>query len=176
MAEAFASDPRLPERLQAAARERAALARAGIHLVPVRHHSPACAFALRQQLQALQPAAILIEGPADFDRLIPDLLDSRSRPPLAILSQHRRPDAEGEPALRSAFFPFCDYSPEWQALQDGQRLGAQLAFIDLPWARQHDEEQAADQQRSLMAERYLAHSRYLAALAREAHCRDHDEL
>lgn len=176
MAEAFASDPRLPERLQAAARERAALARAGIHLVPVRHHSPACAFALRQQLQVLQPAAILIEGPADFDRLIPDLLDSRSRPPLAILSQHRRPDAEGEPTLRSAFFPFCDYSPEWQALQDGQRLGAQLAFIDLPWARQHDEEQAADQQRSLMAERYLAHSRYLAALAREAHCRDHDEL
>ncbi|WP_285962126.1 DUF5682 family protein [Pseudomonas tohonis] len=170
-----AADPRLPARLQAAERNRQALAAAGVHFAPLRHHSPACAFALRAQLDELRPAAVLIEGPADFDALIPDLLDPRSRPPLAILSQHRSGSTADAPP-RSAFFPFCDYSPEWQALREGHRLGARLAFIDLPWARQVAVEEDPQQSRSLMAERYLAHSAYLAALAREAHCRDHDEL
>lgn len=167
------SDPRLPARLHAAEQSRLALADAGVHFAPVRHHSPACAFALRALIEELRPTAVLIEGPADFDRLLPDLLDPRSRPPLAILSQHRRA-ADAPP--RSAFFPFCDYSPEWQALREGHRLGAQLAFIDLPWSRQSDAEDDPDNSHSLMAERYLAHSDYLAALARQAHCRDHDEL
>lgn len=171
------ADPRLPQRLRVAEQSRQALAQAGLHFAPVRHHSPACAFALRALLAEVRPAAVLIEGPADFNGLIPDLLDVRSRPPLAILSQHRAaPCASGDAPPRSAFFPFCDYSPEWQALREGHRLGAQLAFIDLPWAHQADAESDPDNSHSLMAERYLAHSDYLAALAREAHCRDHDEL
>lgn len=170
----MSADPRLPARLLAAERSRLSLAEAGVHFAPVRHHSPACAFALRALLEEVRPAAVLIEGPADFDRLIPDLLDPRSRPPLAILSQHREGTSDAPP--RSAFFPFCDYSPEWQALREGHRLGAQLAFIDLPWAQQRDAEDDPEHSYSLMAERYLAHSAYLAALAREAHCRDHDEL
>lgn len=168
------TDSRLPPRLHAAERKRQTLAEAGVHFAPVRHHSPACAFALRALLEDIRPAAVLIEGPADFDRLIPDLLDPRSRPPLAILSQHR--GASADAPTRSAFFPFCEYSPEWQALREGHRLGARLAFIDLPWSRQRDDEDDPEHRRSLMAERYLAHSDYLAALAREAHCRDHDEL
>jgi hypothetical protein len=167
-------DARLPARLHSAEQSRLALAEAGVHFAPVRHHSPACAFALRALIEEIRPAAVLIEGPADFDRLLPDLLDPHSRPPLAILSQHRAGSAEA--TLRSAFFPFCDYSPEWQALREGHRLGAKLAFIDLPWSGQQDAEDDADNSRSLMAERYLAHSDYIAALARQAHCRDHDEL
>ncbi|MBB4867651.1 hypothetical protein HNP46_006570 [Pseudomonas nitritireducens] len=164
----------LPTRLHAARQQREVLAEQGLHFAPLRHHSPACAFALRSLLEELRPAAVLIEGPADFDALIPDLLDPRSRPPLAILAQRRTAQADSGP--QSAFFPFCDYSPEWQALREGHRLGAHLAFIDLPWSCQAEVETDQEHSHSLMTERYLAHSDYLAALAQQAHCRDHDEL
>ena len=59
----------------------------GIHFAPVRHHSPACALALQAMLRELRPAAVLVEGPDSFDTLLPLLLDARTRPPVAILSQ-----------------------------------------------------------------------------------------
>ena len=39
-------------------------------VVPVRHHSPACAAHLERLITAVQPAAVLVEGPCDFDPLI----------------------------------------------------------------------------------------------------------
>ncbi|MFC5460349.1 DUF5682 family protein [Massilia niabensis] len=151
----------------------------GVHFAPVRHHSPACALALQAMVRELRPAAILVEGPDSFDALLPLLHDERTRPPVAILSQ-----ADGAAGMRSAFFPFCDYSPEWVALRLARESGAEFAFIDLAWqARGADdgeddgEDAAVDEQaRSLMAERYLAHSAYLAALARASGCRSQDEL
>ncbi len=96
---------------------------------PVRHHSPAAARLVRQLALEMSPAAILVEGPADFN----DRLDQLALPhhlPIAIYSYTRLPDG----ARRGAFYPFCLYSPEWQALQVGQELGATIRFIDLPWA------------------------------------------
>jgi len=150
----------------------------GIHFAPVRHHSPACALALQAMLRELRPAAVLVEGPDSFDALLPLLLDARTRPPVAILSQAASPreGADG-PVTRSAFFPFCDYSPEWVALRLAHELGAGFGFIDLPWQARDGEDSDVDEgARSLMAERYLAHSDYLAALARASGCRSHDEL
>ena len=153
----------------------------GIHFAPLRHHSPACSLALQAMVRELRPAAILVEGPDSFDALLPLLLDPRTRPPVAILSQAESARQDGErPATRSAFFPFCDYSPEWVALRLAHELGADFAFIDLPWQAQCDDELETDEvddgARSLMAERYLAHSDYLAALARASGCRGQDEL
>lgn len=154
----------------------------GIHFAPVRHHSPACALALQSMVRELRPGAILVEGPDSFDALLPLLNDERTRPPVAILSQADPPGAsgaDGNRTMRSAFFPFCDYSPEWVALRLARETGAQFAFIDLPWRAQapHDDAQQRDEQaHSLMAERYLAHSDYLAALARASGCRSQDEL
>ena len=155
-----------------------------IHFVPVRHHSPACALALQAMLRELRPSAILIEGPDSFDALLPLLQDARTMPPVAILSQapdsaaQAHGDGDGEAAAaRSAFFPFCDYSPEWVALRLAPELGAATAFIDLPWeAPARHRAAAQDGAESLMAERYLAHSAYLKALAAASGCRDQDEL
>lgn len=152
----------------------------GVHFAPVRHHSPACALALQAMVRELRPKAILVEGPDSFDALLPLLFDERTRPPVAILSQADLPGASaGGPAARSAFFPFCDYSPEWVALRLARETGAEFAFIDLPWQGRKEDEDADEldeQARSLMAERYLAHSDYLAALARASGCRSQDEL
>ena len=148
----------------------------GLYFAPLRHHSPACAFALQAMLRELRPAAVLIEGPDGFNDMLPLLLDQRTRPPVALLCQASEPGEDGAARTRSAFFPFCDYSPEWVALITGQEVGAQLAFIDLPWQARADKAQEDQEARSLMAERYLAHSTYLNALARQAGCRDQDEL
>ena len=152
----------------------------GIHFAPVRHHSPACALALQAMVRELRPSAILVEGPDSFDALLPLLFDERTRPPVAILSQAELPGgADGGPATRSAFFPFCDYSPEWVALRLARETGVPFAFIDLPWQARSpggDPDQLDEEARSLMAERYLAHSDYLAALARASGCRNQGEL
>jgi hypothetical protein len=145
----------------------------GVHFAPVRHHSPACALALQAMVRALRPAVILIEGPDTFDALLPLLHDERTRPPVAILTQADAPEGPGG---RSAFFPFCDYSPEWVALRLAREIGAAAAFIDLPWQARAGGEDAGDQARNLMAERYLAHSAYVKALAAASGCRDQDEL
>ncbi|MBO1916592.1 hypothetical protein J4727_18050 [Providencia rettgeri] len=49
-------------------------------------------------------------------------------------------DDKSDAVTRSAYFPFCEYSPEWQALQMGQQYQAQLRFIDLPWTAQVNED------------------------------------
>ncbi|HTS27728.1 MAG TPA: DUF5682 family protein [Bryobacteraceae bacterium] len=96
---------------------------------PVRHHSPACARLVEAAAARLQPKAILIEGPSDFNPSMAEL----ARPhelPIAIYSYVRH----GDRMRRGAFYPFCVYSPEWQAFQAGQRRGVPARFIDLPLA------------------------------------------
>ena len=163
----------------------------GVFFVPVRHHSPACAFALRGLLREIRPAAVLIEGPDDVGALLPLLQHAQTRAPVAWLCQSTRqvpaddPEAEEKTRTesRTSFFPFCDYSPEWIAVREGAALGAQLGLIDLPWSDKawhrsqgEEEGEARDAARSLMEERYFAHSRYLNALTSQLGCVDHQEL
>ncbi len=106
-----------------------------VHFFPVRHHSPTAARWVRHWIRALRPSFVLIEGPSDFD----DQLAELDRPhvlPIAIYTYVL--DAEG--ARRGAFYPFCVYSPEWQALVTGFELGARVQFIDLPWGEMVDDE------------------------------------
>ena len=157
-----------------------------VYFAPVRHHSPACALALRHMLCELKPAAVLIEGPDDVGALLPLLNDPLTKAPVAILCQASRereldePDANERtrPETRASFYPFCDYSPEWIAAREGAALGAEIAFIDLPWSdkvwEQENGESSAAQ--SLMEERHFAHSAYLSAMAKRLGCVDHHEL
>lgn len=165
-----------------------------VYFAGIRHHSPACALALRHLLREVQPAAVLVEGPDDLSHLLPLLQHEETRAPVAWLCQSSRdlPDAEATDGkrteTRSAFFPFCDYSPEWIALREGAALGAQVALIDLPWQSKawregdtaegngKDSGEDNDSARSLMEERHFAHSRYLGAMAQRLGCVDHHEL
>ena len=179
----------LPEAL-AGARERLFGAEQGVFFAGVRHHSPACALALRHLLREVKPAAVLVEGPDDLDHLLPLLRHEGTTAPVAWLCQSTRQvpvqdedvDEKARSETRTSFFPFCDYSPEWIAAREGAALGAQVALIDLPWrhkawrAAEADEADGRDAARSLMEERHFAHSRYLAAMARQLGCVDHDEL
>ncbi|WP_125778096.1 DUF5682 family protein [Antribacter gilvus] len=166
-----------PERLRRAAEAIGTLRARGIHLAPVRHHSPACAVAVGAAIEELRPSAVLIEGPEEYTALIPALLHEETRPPVAVLSL-------GDSG--SGFYPLARFSPEWVALRAGHAAGAELAFVDRPWGergageREQGEpgpgERGEDGQTTLMSERYLAHSETIAAVARRLGCRDHDEV
>ncbi|WP_433381453.1 DUF5682 family protein [Actinoplanes sp. CA-142083] len=92
----------------------------------VRHHSPACARLVAETITRLRPAHVLIEGPADFNPRIDELLLGHDLP-IAVFSSYR-----DETRRHASWSPLCDYSPEWTALTAGRAVGAALRFIDLP--------------------------------------------
>jgi len=116
-----------------------------LKVVGVRHHSPACARLVAHTIRELRPAAVLVEGPADYnDRISHLLLDHR--PPLALFSYYQTDDSNF-----NSWTPFCEYSPEWVALRIGREVGADLKFMDLPaWTRpfQKVENRYADRNRA----------------------------
>ncbi|RWF56215.1 MAG: hypothetical protein EOS50_10995 [Mesorhizobium sp.] len=92
----------------------------------IRHHGPGSADSLVQALQDLQPVAVLIEGPIDASALLPLLARPEMQPPVALLCY-----PEEDPASTS-FWPFAEFSPEYQAVLWAVDNKAALRFIDLP--------------------------------------------
>ncbi|WP_050871788.1 DUF5682 family protein [Comamonas testosteroni] len=97
-----------------------------VHFFGIRHHGPGCARSLLQALEALQPDCLLVEGPPEGEALLPMLQSAELRPPVAMLVY-----MQDEPS-QAAFYPFAEFSPEWQALQWAIRQGVATRFIDLP--------------------------------------------
>ena len=97
-----------------------------IHFFGIRHHGPGCARSLLQALEQLQPDCVLVEGPPEGEALLPMLQSAELRPPVAMLVY-----VQDEPS-HAAFYPFAEFSPEWQALQWASRQGVATRFIDLP--------------------------------------------
>jgi hypothetical protein len=99
-----------------------------VHYFPIRHHGPGSAASLVRALGELSPVAVLIEGPVDATAILPALGSPQMRPPVALLCYPK-----GEPA-RAAFWPFAEFSPEYQAALWALEHGAEVRFIDLPAA------------------------------------------
>ncbi|GLY32641.1 DUF5682 family protein [Kineosporia sp. NBRC 101731] len=97
-----------------------------VTFIGVRHHSPACARLVASVIEELSPAYVLVEGPADLNGRIDELLLGHELP-IAVFSSYR-----DEERRHASWAPFCEYSPEWVALTRGRAVGAQLRFIDLP--------------------------------------------
>lgn len=101
-----------------------------IHLFGIRHHGPGSARSLCEALDALCPDVILIEGPPDAERVLPLLAHEAMTPPVALLIY-----APDEPK-HAVFYPFAEFSPEWQAARYGLQHGVPVRFMDLPQAHQ----------------------------------------
>ncbi len=160
-------------------------AAAQVVYLPVRHHSPACAFHVERVIAELQPTFVLIEGPRDANALIRHLADARTRPPIALYTTFIDRSGEGQPRHFGSYYPLCDYSPELVALRAAAAVGAEARFIDLTFAEllvaeaRHataDEADARPPITSLQNEAYLRHSRLLRAACERAGARDPDDL
>ena len=160
----------VPPRLRRALGAQRAWGEAGVHLAPIRHHSPACALALRALLEQVSPAVVLIEGPAEYTGLLPALQDPDTVPPVAVLSLVDR---------TASYYPLAEFSPEWVALRWAGEHDAEAAFIDRapgPHGGPLDDGAGGAASRTLQAEYHLARSTALDALARRLGCRDHDDV
>jgi hypothetical protein len=99
-----------------------------LHVFGIRHHGPGSARSLVAALRALEPDAVLIEGPPDADAIVPLAIDPAMTPPVAILIH-----AADRPG-HAVFYPFADHSPEWQAMRFALERALPVRFIDLPQA------------------------------------------
>ena len=99
-----------------------------VHLLGIRHHGPGSCRNVLETLQTLKPDLILLEGPAEAEPLIHFVTDEQMKPPVALLAY--QPDSP----QNAVFYPFAEFSPEWQTLCYAVRNGIPLRFFDLPLA------------------------------------------
>jgi flagellar biosynthesis/type III secretory pathway chaperone len=92
----------------------------------IRHHGPGSAASIVAALNDFGPDCVLLECPADAQDALVHVQDERLKPPVALLvfnpKQHRQ----------ASFFPFADFSPEWETIRYCQRNGVHLRAFDLP--------------------------------------------
>lgn len=98
-----------------------------VSVLGIRHHGPGCARSVVDALEAKPPLTVLIEGPPDADALIPAAVLEGMTPPVALMI-HREDDPK-----QAVFYPFAEFSPEWQALRWALRHGVPVHFMDFPW-------------------------------------------
>ncbi|MDX2175962.1 MAG: DUF5682 family protein [Candidatus Sumerlaeia bacterium] len=92
----------------------------------IRHHGPGSARSLLRALEELRPDCVLVEGPGDATHLAALAADPAMKPPVALMVY------DPEEPSRGAFYPFAEFSPEWQALRHAAAAGVPARFIDLP--------------------------------------------
>ncbi|HND54242.1 MAG TPA: DUF5682 family protein, partial [Pirellulaceae bacterium] len=134
---------------------------------PVRHHSPTAARLLDRFIRETRPVAVLIEGPSDYNEHFAELLLDHQLP-IAIYSYFQLADGTSS----GAYYPFCDYSPEWIALRTASEMGATVRFIDLPWR----DTAPLDRVTQRYADSHLRRGRYVRLLCERLEVEDFDEL
>lgn len=97
-----------------------------LHILGIRHHGPGSAQMVLRALVAIKPDAVLIEGPPDAAEVVSLAADEGMVPPVALLVY------DPEVPSDAAYYPFAEFSPEWQAIRWGLKNNAEVRFIDLP--------------------------------------------
>jgi hypothetical protein len=146
--------------------------------LPVRHHSPACAWHVDRVIRDIRPERVLVEGPRDATRLVPYLVHADLRAPVALFTSYVDRRGEGLPRRHGAYYPLCDYSPELAALRAARDVGAEAGFIDLTYPEMVAAEGTAASVEviSLQQEAFFRQSALLKAACRKIGARDPDDL
>lgn len=105
-------------------------------ILGIRHHGPGCARSVVRALDKLQPDLVLIEGPPDADEWMRVAGDAAVQPPVALLVY------DAADSKRASFYPFAEFSPEWQAMRWAAGHGVDMRFLDLPCAHRFVLEEA----------------------------------
>ncbi len=108
---------------------------AEIMLIPVRHHSPACACHIKKIFAQWKPDAVLVEGPDNANALLPVMVHSDTRAPFAIYYAYhdKAKKISQEQQHYKCYYPFLDYSPELTALREAHKNMTYMSFIDLSY-------------------------------------------
>ncbi len=101
-----------------------------IHVLGIRHHGPGSARNVKVFLEEIKPDIVLVEGPPEADAILQWAASKEMKPPVAILVY--QPDDSHQ----SVFYPFAEFSPEWQAILYAKQNNIHVRFIDLPMSHQ----------------------------------------
>ena len=107
-----------------------------ITILGIRHHGVGSAKNVVEMLEKLKPDIILIEGPPELDTITKWVGEKDLKPPVSVLCYD-----ENNPQ-RASFYPFAEFSPEWQALVFAKKNTIPVRMMDLPiaisWAMQDE--------------------------------------
>jgi hypothetical protein len=96
---------------------------------------------VRRALEACRPDVVLIEGPPEADRLVELVAAPGMSAPVALLAYSADPARESGGGgtesgrlrrRRALYWPFAEFSPEWQAMRWAVENGVPVRFCDLP--------------------------------------------
>lgn len=160
---------------------------------PIRHHSPQCSRQLQQLIQQHQPDIILVEGPSEAQHLLPFMLDSAAKPPLAIYNyvidnndqEETNTEANSDVTSLSAaehyrcYVPFSEMSPEWVAIQASKYHGIECEFIDLPYVNRlylsdNNQDYCDDNEAHIYHDKFLSQNPYIDSLLKQSQSPDFD--
>jgi hypothetical protein len=149
----------------------AALFQGDLLFVPIRHHSPACAWATQQAIRAHNPDVVLIEGPLDLAHHLDLLAEPDLELPLAIAALgHAHEEGGARPV---SYYPFSQHAPEWIAITQARAIGAELCFIDMPIGARME---GQDQSPQLQSEMPFHSADFVRETCKRLGVRDGDEL
>lgn len=97
-----------------------------VHILGIRHHGPGSARNIKSFLEELKPDIVLVEGPPEANEILQWASHREMKPPVAILCY------QPENPQQSSFYPFAEFSPEWQAILYARKNNIHVGFIDLP--------------------------------------------
>jgi Family of unknown function (DUF5682) len=99
-----------------------------IHILGIRHHGVGSAMNVVERLKQIQPDIILVEGAPEMDSLMKWVGEKSLKPPVSVLCYD-----EAHPQ-RAVFYPFSEFSPEWQAVLYANNQKIPVRNMDLPVA------------------------------------------
>ena len=97
-----------------------------INLFGIRHHGPGSSKSLIKALHKYKPDVILLEGTEESDELLKYVINPDLKPPVAILIYN--PKDLGQ----AVYYPFTEFSPEWQTIKYGLENKVPIINFDLP--------------------------------------------
>jgi len=109
-----------------------------VHILGIRHHGVGSARHVQEQLAAIKPDMILVEGPPELTDVFTTVGNEGLVPPVAIMVYN------ADEPKQSTFYPFAEYSPEWVAIKFANQHKIPVRALDLPAAAsfaRHKEQQ-----------------------------------
>ena len=152
--------------------------------VPVRHHSPVCAYHLQRAVREYEPDCILVEGPKNAQDQAAVLAHPDTKAPVALYYFYK--DTKGllseEKEDYKCYYPFLDCSPELVALREAEQRKIPAKFIDLPYGEiligtEENRGIRTEREKQTYNDDYLLfRSRYLELLREKTGLRSFEEL
>ena len=97
-----------------------------INLLGIRHHGAGSSKSLIKALNLIQPDLILLEGTEEADSLLKNVGQDGLQPPVAMLMYNPKDFSQ------AVFYPYTEFSPEWQTILFANKNGIPIQHFDLP--------------------------------------------